>query len=93
MLVHQPLRDGKTQPRAFASTLDAGADLIELVENGLLLVFRNADPRVRDRDLGQAVAALGLDTDPAAGRRELYGVREKVVQNLFEAEPVRANGR
>jgi hypothetical protein len=40
MLVHEPSGNGKTQSRAFVSTLNAGAYLIELVKNRLLLIFR-----------------------------------------------------
>src|SRR5665213_1294758 len=91
MLLHESLRDGKTQSGASAAR-GSGAHLIELIKYGLVLVFGNTDSSVRDRDLCEAAARLGLDSYLPAVRRKLHRITQKVVQNLLEAEAIRDNG-
>src|SRR5262249_54149751 len=67
-------------------------DLPELLEDRLLILGGDADSRVRDAALNQAVVHPGSDVDPAALRRELDRVGEQVQQHLLHLALVGADG-
>src|SRR5207247_325677 len=68
------LDEAPRQGQPEAGALGAGAR-IELVEDQLLVVRRDAGARVADGDLDGAVPLAGADLDAPAGGRELDGVR------------------
>ena len=63
-------------------------DLVETFENALLLVLRNADAGVADREAETPLATLQGDADDAAVGRELEGVGEQVREHHFEEHPI-----
>src|SRR5262244_570517 len=66
------------QPQSRALDLPVRSpDLPELLEHRLLILRRDADPGVGDRDLNHAVPRYCVDVNPATFRRELDRVREQ----------------
>ena len=63
-------------------------DLVETFEDALLLVGRNADAGIADREAEAPLAALQGDADDAAVGRELEGVRQQVREHHLEEHPV-----
>jgi len=90
----------QSQPDARAPIAPFGRviDLEEAVENIGLVLFRDADPAVDDRDhrclsggwvfRSRGLFAAQLHRNPSAGRREFKGVAEKIVDYFFELVPV-----
>src|SRR5512146_1687321 len=70
-------------------------DLDEWIEDGFLLLARNADSGIRDSQQSEARGRSGarakVDGHRAAARRELHGVREEVDENLLKFVTIGAN--
>src|SRR3954470_6598460 len=60
------------------------AGATKFLEDQLLLVRRDADASVGDRDRDEAGIGLGLERDESPFGRELDRVRKQVLQNLVE---------
>src|SRR5690606_30908412 len=76
----QLARDMEAKPRALlAAGIDVVDALLELLEDQLLLVFRNADSGVPHGDRDHAALAIAnIDADAATLGREFHGVREEI---------------
>src|SRR5262245_18788273 len=81
---------GEPQPGALAPGR-AGRHLAELLEHGVLILGRDTDARVGDRDLETAVRRDGPDLDPAALRRELDRVGQEIEHDLLDLALVGAD--
>lgn len=64
MLFDQPFGDGKAQPGSFANTLGRRPHLIKLIENRLVLILRDTDSRVANREFPESIADFALDANP-----------------------------
>src|ERR1041384_8538833 len=83
--------DGQAQAGAAALARVAAVGLLERLENDLLLLCRDADPGVDDRER-DALVTGGRDVErdaPLAG--ELEGIGEQILQHLLEAGHVGAD--
>ena len=97
--------DGQPEPRAAVLAAGASVRLLERLEDDLLLLQGNPDPRVRDRErddrvrlpqrgileLDRGTRRIDLERDPSLPG-ELEGVREQVLENLLQALGVRLDG-
>src|SRR6185436_10172983 len=75
---------GQAQAGALVLARVVRSDLAELLEDGLVVLGRDADAGVGDRDLGRAVGHRGPDLDAAPFWRELHRVRQQVHQYLLD---------
>src|SRR5713226_1446693 len=84
MHLHELL--GQREPEARALNLPAlvAAHLPELLEDGLLVLWRDPDAGVGDRDFDRPVGEPGLHPDPPPFRRELHSVGQEVQQDLLD---------
>src|SRR5215472_5714676 len=84
---------GERQPEPGALHLLLGRPhLTELLEDGLLVLRRDAHASVADGYLHTAVGRRRANLDPTAFWRELDRVREQVQQHLFDLAFVGADG-
>src|SRR3989337_30650 len=72
------------EPGAFGLVGAVRADLLEFLENGCMILRRDAEAGVADRDLEHRSARLRVHAHRAAVRRELHRVREQVQHDLLE---------
>src|SRR5581483_12374730 len=84
----EPARQGEAQTGALLAPPWPGVELLELAEDPRLVLFRDADPGVGDRDVDRVRAARGFDGHGAAVSRELDGVGQQVEQHLLELAAV-----
>ena len=86
---HQAPRDGQPQPGAAVAARRGGVGLLEGLEDERLLFRRDADPRVRDRDVElHRIGRLSLGVDPDDDRaplRELERIPDQVQDDLAQA--------
>src|SRR5947207_2818612 len=68
-----------------------GPHLTEFLEHRVVILRRDADARVRYRDLRRPVHYACSHLNPPALRRELHGVREQIQQDLFHLALVRVD--
>src|SRR6266404_6461285 len=73
---------GESEPGALDGAA-RGAHLAELLEHRLVVLGRDADPGVGDRDLDRVVPERGPHVDAPAFRGELEGVGEQVEEHLL----------
>src|SRR5262245_22764997 len=66
-------------------------DLAELLEDRLLVLWRDAHAGIHDRDLGHAFVHRGADIDPTTLGRELEGIGQQVQEHLFDLALVGAD--
>src|ERR1051326_50016 len=76
-------RQSQAEPGAF-DLLGSRPDLLELLEDRLLILWRNPDPGVGHRDLDAAVDGDRAHVDAASFRRELDRIREEVQDYLAD---------
>src|SRR5439155_11201824 len=75
---------GEREPKSGAlDLLVCRPNLPELLEDRLLILRRDADPRVADCYLDEAVLQPGADVDPSPFGRELQGVGQEVQEHLL----------
>src|SRR2546428_620832 len=74
---------GETETGALAFARGV-ADLAELLEDRVLVLWRDADPGVGDRHLDGAVRGQRTHVDPAALGREFHGVGQQIQEHLLE---------
>ena len=89
MQLHELLGEGQAQPRPLLSPGVVQADLTELLEDGRLVLGRDADPRVGDGDGEAAVGRRRAEANPAALGGELHRIGEEVHQDLLDFPLVR----
>src|SRR5262245_10338808 len=70
MQLHELLGQGQPESRALLLTSVVAPDLTELLEDGRLVLGRNANPRVADGDRDHVPARRRGDADPAPFRGE-----------------------
>src|SRR5215472_11603159 len=58
--------------------------LAKFLKDLCLVLGRDPDPGVTDRDLYRTISLLGINSDPASLRRELDGVGKKIEKDLFD---------
>src|SRR5262249_12461962 len=58
--------------------------LAKFLKNLCLVLRRDPDPCVADRNFHRAISLPGVNSDPSALRGELYCVGKKVEKNLFD---------
>src|SRR5437016_860371 len=78
------LGERKPEARTLVLARGLGADLAELLEDGLLVFAGDPDARVHYGDLDRAVGERGLELNPPPGGRELHSVGEEVEQHLLD---------
>src|SRR5579863_5610579 len=88
LLLDQSSRDGQPQSRSLLRVRCTTLDLPEFVEDNLLILRRDPDPRIGYRGADEVPVVHTLDADPATLGRELDRVAEQVVQNLLKSYPV-----
>jgi hypothetical protein len=94
--LHELARDRQSQPRAVVRARAGGVHLRELLEDQLVELRVDADPRVRDGDLHPVRAlggAAGLHHEMALLRGELDGVADQVPQHVRHLVLVRPHRR
>ncbi len=84
--------EGQSEPRAFR-LLVRRSHLSELLEHGLLILWRDPDTAVSDGDLDQPIGRSRPDVDPAALGGELDRVRQEIQQDLFDLALIRSDVR
>jgi hypothetical protein len=82
--LHELLGQRQPEPRALLPAGVVPADLAEFLEDGCLVLGRNSDPRVGDRNLDDAICGRRRDNNPAPLRREFDGIGEKVQEDLLD---------
>ena len=80
VLLDDVLHDREPEPDPLAR---AAAHLVELLEDVLEILLRDADALVRHRDLDRDGVLDRLDEDARAARRELDRVADEVDENLL----------
>ena len=88
----EPLRDREAKPGAALLAGRAAVDLLELLEDALLVVRRDARPGVAHRDVEEAVGGAGRDLDRALVG-ELDRIADEVQQHLRQPPLVAAADR
>jgi len=83
MQLYELPRQRQAKPGAL-HLLGRRSHLPELLEDRLLVLRRDADAGVADRDLDGPVHGPAPDVDPAAIRGELDGVRQQVQEHLLD---------
>src|SRR5437868_11491704 len=86
--MHQPdqlARDPQSEPEAAIIALRRRA--LELPEDALLLLGRNANPTINDAHLGAATVTADGDVDRLA-LPVLDGIRHEVRQDLIDTRPI-----
>src|SRR3546814_254881 len=78
------LADGKPQSRAFGLVGERVAHLPELLKDHCMLLWRDADPGVRDRELDKARADEPCFAAYRTARSEFHGIRYQVDQHLHD---------
>src|SRR5262245_37663229 len=58
--------------------------LAEFLENLCLILRRDPDSGVTDRNLHNTIDLPGVNSDPSALRSKLHGVGKKIEKNLFD---------
>src|SRR6185503_14285144 len=69
--LHELLRQGQPEARAFLLARLVAPHLAELLEDGCLVLGSNPDPGIGDRDRDRAVPPAGFQADAAPLRGEL----------------------
>src|SRR5215470_16856472 len=77
------LGQGKPKSGPFSLVSVVASHLAKFLEDLCLIVRRDPDPGVADRDFHRAVSLPGLNADLSALWRELHGIGKKVKKNLF----------
>src|SRR3981081_4176557 len=81
---------GKPEPGALLLR-GAGSDLTKFLEDRLVILRRDADAGVADRQVDRPVLGYRLHLDPAPFRRELDRIRQQVQQHLPDLALVSAH--
>src|SRR6185312_14827706 len=87
---------GNRQPQAcsFPNTLCCGTDLIELIEDSLLLPFRDSGAGVLNAKTAEAaLSRRSVHQDAASRGRELQGVAQQIEENLAESDSISIQNR
>jgi hypothetical protein len=80
--------DGETEAHPFTRLGEGAAELDERLEDGLLLVLRDAGTGIPHADADSVTAGRALEDHGFSGRRELHRVRQQVQQDLLGARAV-----
>jgi hypothetical protein len=91
--LHELLGQRQAESRALLLASVLAPHLAELLEDGRLVLGRDADPRVADGDRDGAVGRRGGEADPATLRGELHRVGKEVQQDLLHLPLVRHDVR
>src|SRR5260221_614869 len=84
MQLDEALGERKAEPGALGLARVVAPDLLELLEHRAVVLLRDADAGVLDRDGDAGRVELRAHVDTAAVGGELHRVRKKVEQDLLE---------
>src|SRR5262249_4586382 len=84
MQLNKLLGQGKSKPSPFSLVRIVASHLAEFLENLCLVLSRDPDPGVADRNLHKTISLPGIDSDPSSLWRELHRVGKQVEKDLLD---------